>query len=103
VPAPSGLEEALAWARWASDEDLDWLEGLASRCVHLDHEPTQQEQAKWLSIEADAIVRMLAGEPDVIEQGRREREADVLEQRRRGKALWLGYDPRTDPIYEGRS
>jgi hypothetical protein len=42
-------------------------------------------------------VRMLAGEPDGVAQGKLEREADVLEQRRQGKALWLGFDPRTDP------
>ena len=51
VPAPSGLEEALAWARRASDDELEWLEQLASRCAHLDHEPTPQEQARWLAIE----------------------------------------------------
>ena len=101
APTPPGLDEALAWTAWTSDADLEWLEQLAWRMAYQDHEPTPAEQARWLSIEAAALHAMLEGEPDGITKHKLELEADVLEQRRQGKALWLGFDPRTDPVYEG--
>jgi hypothetical protein len=62
APTPHGLDEALAWTAWTSDDDLEWLEQLAWRMAYQDHEPTPEERAQWLALEADAIRRMLAGE-----------------------------------------
>jgi hypothetical protein len=101
MPAPSEQDEAAAWLAWVSHDDLDWLEQVHRRCVEADEALTPREQARYLAIEADAIQRMLAGEPDSSTQHVMDIDADILGQRRQGKALWLGFDPRTDPVYEG--
>ena len=102
APKPTELDEALAWVASLNCEDLRWLEELYRRLAEGGGEPTTLERARCLAIEADAIMRMLAGEPDDSTRLKLEREADILDQRRRGKALWLGFDPRTDPLCEVR-
>ena len=102
APKPTELDDALVWVAWLSRDDLSWLEELYRRLAEGGGEPTTQERARCLAIEAGAIRRMLAGEPDDNTRLKLEREADILDQRRRGKAMPLGFDPRTDPVCEVR-
>ena len=51
----------LAWLAWLHTGDLMWIEGVIER-GNLGIEPTPEERAQCLALEADAIRRMLAGE-----------------------------------------
>jgi hypothetical protein len=66
-PAPH--DELLAWAHWTTDEELEFLEGVAKRGV-CGVEPSADEQLRWIEIEAGATRRMLAGEPNCTERNR---------------------------------
>jgi hypothetical protein len=62
-PAPAVSDDnPFAWFAWLPDEDLMWIEGVIER-GDLGIEPTPEERARWLALEADAgFRRMLAGE-----------------------------------------
>jgi hypothetical protein len=69
--APS--DEPLAWARWSTDAELEFLEGVAERAAY-GVEPSAAERLRWIEVEAGATRKMLAGEPDDLEKSRLERE-----------------------------
>jgi hypothetical protein len=60
APADPG-NKPFAWLAWFDTGDLMWIEGVIER-GNLGIEPTPEERAHWLALEADAIRRMLAGE-----------------------------------------
>ena len=60
--APAGPgNNPFAWLAWLNTGDLMQIEGVIERGT-LGIEPTPEERAQWLALEADAIRRMLAGE-----------------------------------------
>jgi hypothetical protein len=60
-------DNPFAWFAWLPDEDLMWIEGVIERAHVHGIQPTPEEWAKWLGLEAGAIRRMLAGEPPVVD------------------------------------
>jgi hypothetical protein len=93
--------QPLAWVRWLTAEELVELEGVARALA--EHEETGRPYPPELCERATALAtvataRMQAGEPDDDTKRRLEREAEVLELRRQGKAGWLGCNAATDPM-----
>jgi hypothetical protein len=70
-PKQPDADNPFAWVAWLDNTDLRWVEGLLERRA-LGLEPTHEEQARWISLEAGAIVQMLAGAPDDITRKRAE-------------------------------
>ena len=60
APADPG-NNPFAWLAWLNTGDLMRIEGVIERGT-LGIEPTPEERAQWLALEADAVRRMLAGE-----------------------------------------
>jgi hypothetical protein len=50
------------WMRWVDTGSLMWIDGVFERW-NLGIEPTAEERAQWLTLEADAIRRMLSSVP----------------------------------------
>jgi hypothetical protein len=65
-PTPPDLPAELAWVAFCTGDELDALEAIAYAMEVEDRELTEDEERRWLAVEAAALSRELAGWPPFL-------------------------------------